>query len=250
MALPEIDGAHERYAHETLKAFSLTSNYNKWVCGTFAPYLSGRKVLEIGCGIGNLTGHLRTACRELIGVDVSDFYLRHLRIDFPDMKFFNYDVSDPAIAAIENEGIEVVVAVNVLEHVKNDLQALKNAYSLLKPGGRLILFVPALSWLYGTMDESLSHYRRYDRGELEGKVTAAGFKVERSSFSNLFGIAGWFMNGRVFRRKTFPILQTIVFDGLVPFLARAESLLRLPVGMNLTVIAVKDGSRLAGGPDE
>lgn len=250
MAIPEIDGAHGRYAHETLKAFSLTGNYNKWVCGTFTPYIAGRKVLEVGCGIGNLTGHLKAACGELLGVDVSDFYLRHLRIDFPDVRFFNYDVSDPAIAALEKEGIEAVIAVNVLEHVENDLQALKNAYSLLKPGGRLILFVPALSWLYGSIDENLSHYRRYDRAELEGKVAAAGFKVEKTFFSNFFGIAGWFINGRVFRRRTFPIMQTIVFDALVPFLARAEAVLRPPVGMNLTVIAVKGRPQDAGGPHE
>ncbi len=232
----------ESFAHETLKTFALTGNYNKWVCDSFEEYIAGKTVLEVGCGIGNLTRRFVDICGRVIGIDTSDLFIRHLRVDFPEMELYNFDISDEKVRTLAEKGIDAVVAINVLEHVEDDERALRNIREILRPEGRLILYVPALSWLYGSIDESLAHYRRYDKAELVGKLERTGYEVERVSFSNLLGIFGWFVNGKILRRTEFPIMQTIVFDRLVPLLAKLEAVVKLPVGMNLTVIARKNSS--------
>lgn len=229
----------EHFAHETLKAFSLTRNYNRWVCSSFEDHIAGKTILEVGCGIGNLTCRFREICGRVIGIDTSDLFIRHLRVDFPEMELYNFDISDEKVRTLAEKGIDAVVAINVLEHVSDDELALRNIREILRPEGRLILYVPALSWLYGSIDESLAHYRRYDKAELARKLERSGFEVEKMSCSNVLGIFGWFVNGKILRRKVFPIMQTIVFDKLVPALAKLERIARPPIGMNLTVIARK-----------
>lgn len=229
----------ENFAHETLKTFSLTGNYNKWVCDSFEEYISGKTILEVGCGIGNLTRRFVKVCGRVIGIDTSDLFISHLKVDYPEMELYNFDISDKKVIVLSEKGIDAVVAINVLEHVEDDEQSLRNIREILRPRGRLILYVPALSWLYGTIDEELAHYRRYDKDDLIKKLERSGFEVEKISFSNVLGIIGWFVNGKIFRRKAFPIMQTMVFDMLVPALAKLEKLVWLPIGMNLTVIAIK-----------
>lgn len=235
------DNEMESFAHEALKTFALTHNYNRWVCDNFIQYISGKCVLEVGCGTGNLTRRFMGHCSRIIGIDTSDLFMRHLKIDFPELEIYNFDISDERVKTLSEKGIEAVVAVNVLEHVKEDEKALRNMRDILQPGGRLLLFVPALSWLFGTMDETVSHHRRYDKDELARKVADNGFTVEKIFFSNFLGIFGWYLNGRILKKKHFPIIQPLIFDKLVPLLSKLEKIFKPAIGMNLTVIARKNG---------
>jgi hypothetical protein len=127
---------------------------------------------------------------------------------------------------------------NVLEHIEHDEQALASLFRVLCVGGRLVLLVPALPALYGSLDRALDHHRRYARDELLAKLRRAGFEIERSWFFKLLGVAGWYVNSRVLRRRTFPPVQLTLYDALVP-LFRIESRFRLPLGMSLIAIARK-----------
>jgi SAM-dependent methyltransferase len=226
-------------AYDALKILAVTHNYNRWIYKLFAEYVAGRNVLEVGCGIGTLSRYFLRTCSRLVGIDTSELFIRHLKIDHPEMEVYNFDVTDEKILSLADKKNDVVVSVNVLEHVKNDVKALEHMRGLLVPGGRLLLFVPALSWLFGTLDRNVSHYRRYDKKELRDKIESSGFTVEKIFFSNFAGIFGWFVNGRVLRRKNFPIMQPIIFDKLVPLISKIEGLRRPPIGMNLVVIARK-----------
>jgi len=228
----------DQFAYEALRAFALTHNYNKWIFETFKPFI-GKNVLEIGSGIGNISRYLLTSCEKLIGVDTSDIFLKHLKIDYPDIELHNCDVAGAEILKLADRKIDTIVCINVLEHVKDDTAALRNMHELLAPEGNLLLFVPALSFLFGTIDKNVSHYRRYNRKDLTKKLEEAGFSVTKSYYSNYIGVLGWFINGRILRRKNFPILQPILFDKLVPLIAKLEKLIKLPFGMNLTIIANK-----------
>jgi len=136
------------------------------------------------------------------------------------------------------ERIDTVLCLNVLEHVERDDVALRGLHDLLEPGGRLVLLVPALPALYGSLDRALDHHRRYSRNELLQKLRAAGFEVETNRFFNLLGVLGWTMNSRILKRTTFPPLQLALYDRLVP-LFRLESRFRLPIGMSLIAVARK-----------
>lgn len=226
------------FAYEALRAFALTHNYNKWIYEIFQPYIGGR-VLEVGCGTGNLTQYFFKSCKQMIGIDTSDFFLKHLQIDYPELELHNFDIADNKVLSLSDKNIDTVVSVNVLEHVKDDEKALDNIYKLLMPGGHLLLFVPALNWLFGSLDENAKHYRRYRKKSLKNKIEQIGFTVENIFYSNFVGIFGWFVNGKILKRKSFPIVQPILFDKFVPFLTKFEKHINLPVGMNLIVIAKK-----------
>jgi len=228
----------DQFAYEALRAFALTHNYNEWIYEAFRPYL-GKTVMEIGCGIGNMSRLFLRSCEKLIGIDTSELFLKHLKIDYPQLELYNYDVSGRDILKLKEKEIDTIVCINVLEHIENDITALENMHHILREKGRFLLFVPALHVLYGTIDKNVSHYRRYDKEPLRKMLESGGFKIKKMHYSNFIGVFGWFLNSRILKRKNFPILQPIAFDKIVPLIAKLEDLIEPPFGMNLVVIAEK-----------
>jgi len=224
-------------AFETLRTFSLTHNYNRWVMSMISPHV-GRKTLEVGCGIGNLTQFLQDLS-ELVCLDISDLYLAHMRIDFPDIKLLKCDLGSDELRDLKTERFDTVVCVNVLEHIRDDRHALAGLFEILEPGGRLLLHVPALSALYGTLDRNLDHYRRYNRKGLLSLLGEAGFEIEQLNYCNAVAALGWFWNGRVLRKSKLASWSTILFDKLVPLVAAVERRLKPPFGMSLFAVARK-----------
>ncbi len=101
-----------------------------------------------------------------------------------------------------------------------------------------MLLVPALGWLFGSLDEHLRHFRRYEKAELEQKLAAAGFAIEDCRFLNRPGVAGWYVNGRILHRRVLPKGQLRAFKLMLPLLRREES--HPPsFGMSLLAIARK-----------
>ena len=101
-----------------------------------------------------------------------------------------------------------------------------------------MLIVPAMRALYGAMDKAIGHFRRYERDALSAKLRRAGFRVEETRYMNAIGVPGWFLNGRLLRRKSVPGLQARLNDLLVPIL-RLERRLDLPFGMSLLAVGRK-----------
>jgi hypothetical protein len=123
----------------------------------------------------------------------------------------------------------------VLEHIEDDRAALEALRKLLVPGGRIVLIVPALHALYGSIDRAIGHHRRYTRREVTAVLSAAGLEVEHVSYFNLLGVPGWFLNARILQRRTIPGLQARLNDRLVPLL-RIERRFRPPLGMSLLAV--------------
>src|SRR5262249_33535679 len=118
----------------------------------------------------------------------------------------------------------------------NDRAALAAMRDVLLPGGRVVLIVPALQALYGTIDRAIHHYRRYSRDELKAKLEEAGLTLEHLSYFNMLGVPGGFLNARVLQRQSVPGVQARLNDWLVPWL-RLERLFGPPVGMSLLAVA-------------
>jgi len=78
------------------------------------------------------------------------------------------------------------MALDLLEHLDDDVQALREFARLLKPGGSLVLFVPAFNFLWGLQDKVSHHRRRYTAGELEQKLKSVGFSIDRLTYANMF----------------------------------------------------------------
>jgi SAM-dependent methyltransferase len=205
----------------------------------FRPYL-GKRVLEIGSGIGNITKFLLD--RDLIiATDVEPQYLVLMKNTFGKYKKFlieHLDLSGTEIERYRSHHIDSVICFNVLEHIEQDEKALKNILNLLEPKGRLLLLVPSHPWLYGGLDQHLGHHRRYGKKELKNKLEALGFKVVFLKYFNRIGIIGWFLNSKIFRRKRLPSFQLRIYNLLVP-LFKLEKILPLPFGTSLLAVAEK-----------
>jgi len=135
--------------------------------------------------------------------------------------------------------MESIVCLNVLEHVNDDMQGLRNMYDSLKPGGRALVLVPQGQELYGTLDEVLGHYRRYSREELQTKMQQAGFRVENIVSFNRAACPGWYMTGKIFKRNLISPVQLKMFDRLVWLWRRVDNV--LPWGSaSIIGVAVKE----------
>jgi SAM-dependent methyltransferase len=164
--------------------------------------------------------------RELIvATDVENAYLHILQNRFrrlPTIQVEKLDLETAECLRLQDYKFDTIVCFNVLEHIRNDVDALKNLRQLLIPGGALLLFVPADESLYGSLDEQVGHYRRYTAETLRSAMEAAGFEIPVLTYHNVFGRFGWWLNARVLKRREMPGGQSKIFDWFVPLLRRIE----------------------------
>jgi SAM-dependent methyltransferase len=153
---------------------------------------------------------------------------------------------DPASRdELRRERVDTIVCLNVLEHIEEDAATLEDFASVLEPGGRLVLLVPAMPALYGSLDIHLNHFRRYDRAPLGELVTRAGFDVQTLRYLNRPGVFGWWLNSRVLKRRVLPRGQLAAFRWIQPLL-RLEETSDPSFGMSLLVLATRSP---ASGPN-
>ena len=230
--------------HETLRRMADVDRYNSWIYDLIEPYI-GRSIVEVGCGIGNMTGYFLRAER-LLAFDLLPESVEWVRArygDRPNLVVRQGDLCDADFVARSAEkAFDTVVSINMLEHVKDDKKGLSHMHRLLMKGGYLLLFVPAGSYLYGSLDRALGHYRRYDRRGLAAAVRRAGFTIERLHYVNALGVAGWLINSRILRRTLLPKGQLGLFNRIAPLLQKMESRVKPPFGQSLLCLARKNGS--------
>jgi len=224
---------------ETLEIMSAAPRFNAWMFETIAPFI-GRRVLEVGSGIGNMSRHILAGGRDrLVLTDMDAWYRAELADRFaeaPEVRVDELRLPDPAAKArFAEDRLDTIVALNVVEHIEDDVGALGTMREILAPGGRIVILVPALEALYGEMDRELGHHRRYTRRTLSDLFRQAGFRVERLFWFNRAGVPGWWFNGRVRKVKRIPVDQLKAFDVMVPML-RLERFLPLPFGQSLVAV--------------
>lgn len=240
------DRVYQRDDHggETLGRLQRAPNFTKWMADTIRPYV-GDRVLEIGAGIGNLTQNL-TPRRMYWASDINPHYLDRLqkmKETRPYMDVLRIDATDRK-SFPSGQQFDTVICLNVVEHLEDDVAALRNIGDLLDDAGRAIILVPKGPALYGTLDKALGHYRRYTTEKLLSAGAQAGLYAERVLYFNRMGSPGWWFNGKVLRTTTFGFLQMKTLNFILPALHRLDSWLPLP---SLSVIAIFRKSRM--GPD-
>lgn len=238
----DSDNAHEGY-NTLARMEGAAPHYNAWLAEHLGRYC-GPRVLEVGAGIGTITALLAEGRELVMALEADPFYVRRLQNRFRDQPHVVPHLSDIALAdweALRDRKFDSIVLSNVLEHIPDDADAVRRFARILPRGGRLIVLVPALPQLLGSMDEAVGHHRRYLPGSLRKVLEDNGFSVEVLEWMNLVGIPGWFVNSRLLRRRAMPPLQLRLFDAVVPLLARAESRFKLPVGLSLFCVAQNRG---------
>ncbi|MFY9826098.1 MAG: glycosyltransferase [Thermoanaerobaculia bacterium] len=228
--------AEDEYGSHILHSLEKANRFNRWMADAITPHV-GARVLEIGAGIGNITSWLLP--RDLyVASDINPQYLDYLKnlaLGKPYLQVDRIDLEDPRCFEKWQGVFDTVVCLNVLEHVRDPLMALRNMHDALGPGGRVVLYVPQGPGLYSSLDEVLGHRCRYEKPALAEELRTTGFELETMRDFNHFGIPGWFWNGKILKRRHFSRVQLKVFNMLVPVFRPLDSLIP---GRGLGIIAV------------
>ena len=220
---------------EILERLNRAPRFTRWMADVIRPYV-GDRVLEVGAGRGNMSVHLMP--RSVYwATDVNPHYLEYLvtlRATRPYLRVAYTNATDGGTFPA-GQSFDTVVCLNVVEHVQDDVAALRNICDALADSGRAVVLVPAGPWLFGSLDEVLGHYRRYKRDQLIDLAQRAGFRVERILKFNRPGVMAWWLNGRVLRRKTFGLAQIRMLNALTPVFRVMDAWLPLPP---LSIIAI------------
>lgn len=181
-----------------------SSNYNKWQYAQFQKHVGGQ-VLEIGCGLGNITQYLLRDSKFLLSVDIKKDAVDFIKTRIPTSKNFHVECLDVFTQGLRQHSkirFDTIILSNVLEHIKDDLNALQMCNDILqKTVGRLLLLVPAHKFLYGTLDEETGHFRRYEKKDIITLAAKSNFEIIDLYAFNFIGALGWYLNYCLFKKK-------------------------------------------------
>jgi SAM-dependent methyltransferase len=232
---------------ETLRLLARANKYTQLSAQEIGRHLRG-KILELGAGTGNLTQHLAFS-NEITALDINTEYLEDLKHKIQDLErktsrkakpfaILQADLTAPPKDALINR-YDTLLSCQVLEHLPDDLLVLTNYVRCLKPGGRVVLQLPAHAFAFCSLDQNLGHFRRYSRKSAEDLVTRAGVKVEKSYYYNFFGLLGWLWAGKILRKKMLPDKELALFNSIAPFVLKLDILFSKFLGLNVIVVARK-----------
>lgn len=228
---------------ETLESISIAKNFNRWMYKTISRHCSG-KILEIGSGIGNISTHFIEEGHDITLTDIRDNYIVKIEEQFPDYskdKIIQLDLVDDDFSNKYEDLLEqydCLFALNVVEHIKDHETAISNAKKLLKPGGKVIILVPAFQSLYNSFDKALEHYRRYTKKSLNHLISNE-FDVIHSQYFNAFGMLGWFVSGRILQKKTIPLNQMKIYDNLLIIAKTIDKIVFNKIGLSAISVGQK-----------
>jgi SAM-dependent methyltransferase len=212
-------------------------NYRRYEHDIVAPHV-GMSMLEIGSGLGDFSAQFLPRLARLVVSDSDAYCLEQLAKRYQ---------GDPSVQILElvlpaeiplSEPVDTVVAMNVLEHIVDDVEALRCLARVTKPGGKIVLWVPGYPQLYGDFDRKVGHVRRYTPKTLAAAVTAAGLSIDSLRPINMLGgIAWWFAVRKA--KASYPNPRVVrIYDRLVvPATRLIERLIRPPFGQTVLCVA-------------
>ncbi len=234
------DDLYKDPGEEILDAFSVAPRFNRWMADTIRPYV-GRRVMEIGAGMGNLTRQFIARRDYYLATDINTEHLARLRNRLEHQPRLTVSVCD--LSRREDfepfaRSFDTVICLNVLEHMELDLHCARNIFEGLEPGGRAIILVPHGQDIFGQLDVVLGHYRRYSHGELRAVLEDAGFAVERILDFNRVSRPGWYVQAKLLRKSRIARFQIKAFDKMVWLWRKIDHWLPWPP-TSIIAIAVK-----------
>lgn len=222
---------------QTLESMSQAVWYNQWTLDKFKAYLRGR-ILEVGCGIGNFTKTL-TSYGRVSAIDIDKSYIDQTNKLLRGKGEAGFGDIEKGKYFFKGQMFDTIICLNVLEHIRDDNMALNNLARLLKGGGRLVLLVPSHQFLFGEIDKSIGHFRRYSRPQLVRKLTGTGFEIIKIRSLNFLGALGWLVAGKLLKQDTVKGENIKIFNLIAPLILTLEDLFEPSYGTSILVIAEK-----------
>src|SRR5262245_26394396 len=218
----------------TLDDLDNATNYRDWLGSLITPHLAS-PILEVGAGHGTFSALFAevgglTVCEpseRAVDVLLERFASR------PDIRIVHGDLG----RAANGQTFGSMVLINVLEHIEDDDEALRQVASGLRPGGTVAIFVPAFELLYSGFDAAVGHHRRYRLPELRAKVLRAGLRIREARYVNSAGFVAWLVTARALGMTPTSSRLAMTYDRYtVPVVRAAESRVEPPFGQSCLVI--------------
>ena len=217
------------------------------------PLIPGQKILDVGCGMGFMTAALASQGRAVVAVDILYDYVAFTvrqTSSAPHPARGVIFMGEPL--PFTDQSFDTIICLDVIEHVENDRTLLVDFGRLLRPNGTLVVTVPALQALYGQRDVALGHHRRYNKSQLQERLTVAGFDINQLNYWNILGVGPYFVSERVFKRQLPDNIRQgqptpwrkLAGDLLCQWLL-FEKHLPLPFGLSLIALARKPTKNFA-----
>jgi 2-polyprenyl-3-methyl-5-hydroxy-6-metoxy-1,4-benzoquinol methylase len=236
-------------ADEELKDFEL-SNYRKYQYDLIGKYI-GTNILEVGAGDRSFTNQIVKNCQgfeRIVSIEPSETLFEFYRNKYklPD----NVIVTSDNLFDLtpETYGLfDTIIFIHVLEHVEKDREALDHMHNLLKPGGKILIEVPAMQSLFSVHDKMLGHYRRYNKKNFRAMINNDLYTIKKLWFQDAIGMIGSFI---FFKMKKIKLKsdqgvnlvkkQGKIYDKyLIPIEKFYERFITLPFGLSITGILEK-----------
>jgi SAM-dependent methyltransferase len=230
---------------QTLQVIAKADEFNKWMYQSFSKHLQG-EVLEIGSGIGNISKHAIADNHILTLSDYNNDYKnwlsKHFTVFENVKQILQIDLLQPDFMNVYEhlkEKYDCIFLLNVIEHIGDDLLAIKNCFFLLKPGAKLIVLAPAYNWLYCNLDKQLGHYRRYTLRSMTNLFLKNDLRICEKKYFNFSGLPGWFFFGKILRKKILG-REISVFNKIIPLAKLIDKIIFNKIGLSVIVIGIKN----------
>lgn len=220
-----------------LEDLSDAVNYQRWLADLVRPHL-GDSPLEIGSGIGDYAALWLPQVTHFTATEGDEQRLLGLKQRFTGSP--KVTVRELLLPTEETGTHSSVVALNVWEHIDDQVGALRSAGQLLRPDGKVVLIVPAFEFAMSRFDREIGHVRRYTLDSMRAAVDAAGLKISHLQYVNPVGLLSWVVVCRLLRQrpKNGPMLRA--YDrGVVPLLRKLETNRRPPFGQSVFAVITK-----------
>lgn len=218
----------------------LDTQYSEWLeekTSLLNSLFEGKKIIEVGCGSGLLLQYIPKNY-EITGTDFSQGNLDKAKEKNPNVSFFKADLNDKNSWISYSGEFDTVLCSEVVEHIEDDKTAMEILHSLVKPGGILVLTVPAFNLLFSEFDRKEGHFRRYSKKQISSLVEQVGFRIEESRYWNVMGFLGWFFFIKILNLSLKKSTNSI-FSSIMGKFLKLERKTKFPLGQTVIIKARK-----------
>jgi ubiquinone/menaquinone biosynthesis C-methylase UbiE len=232
---PELLRGDRQTQHDVLEALSECANHRRWFAGFAKPYLGGHPI-EIGSGFGDYALEWIPAVDKYTATEADPALLAQLRQHME--AYPSVSVKQLLLPSSEQANHSCLVAYNVLEHITDDVTALRSMAQLVQPGGYVVLVCPAFPFAMSPVDVATGHVRRYTKRSMSAALTAAGLQVETVRYANSLGLVCYYTFTSLLRKAPSRGATMTIYDRLVvPLVQLLERAVRPPFGQSVLAVA-------------
>jgi len=244
---PEINAEEHLVEHYATLGCLKSDFRNLNLFHLVAAVVTGKNVIDIGCGAAFLANILKERGKHVVGIEPSGG-MRALAAEInPGVAIIPGMAED--VDALVREPVDAVLMIDVLEHIEKDVEQIKKVLAVLKKGGEFVFVVPAHSFLFGKRDEQMGHYRRYSKKRLTELLESNGFRIKFLRHWNALGFLPYLISEKVLRKPLnsklrqiakHGVLSALMQKGLNFWFSRIENNFDFGFGLSIIGVARKE----------